>query len=147
MIVKHNFLIMQNFKYSKNKIILEVANSRETPKSKNGSIKISIIFLSHISWLGEFKGTQAWNFPFDPLCRNRILTVPRASNTRFLKIVFDSAEIFDFKTFPRMPSMDCTCKNCSHFTAGWACVPRMPSTRWNRFRACSGCHKTASAHA
>ncbi len=29
-------------------------------------------------------------------CRNRNLMVPRACNTRFLKIVFDSAEIFDF---------------------------------------------------
>ncbi len=30
-------------------------------------------------------------------CRNRILMVPGACNTRFLKIVFDSAEIFDYK--------------------------------------------------
>ncbi len=44
-----------------------------------------------------------------------------------------------------------TCKNCSHFTAGWAYVkihssyaqcamksfPRMLSVRWNRFRVCS----------
>jgi hypothetical protein len=29
-------------------------------------------------------------------CRNRNLIVPRACNTRFLKIVFDSADIFDF---------------------------------------------------
>ncbi len=29
-------------------------------------------------------------------CKNRNLMVPRACNTRFLKIVFDSAEIFDF---------------------------------------------------
>ncbi len=29
-------------------------------------------------------------------CRNRILMVPRACNTRFLKIVFDSSEICDF---------------------------------------------------
>ncbi len=29
-------------------------------------------------------------------CRNRILMVPRACNSRFLKIVFDSAKIFDF---------------------------------------------------
>ncbi len=42
------------------------------------------------------KGTQAWNFYFYFFCRNRILMVPRACNTRFLKIVFDSAEIFDF---------------------------------------------------
>jgi hypothetical protein len=35
-------------------------------------------------------------FFFTFLCRNRNLMVPRACNTRFLKIVFDSAEIFDF---------------------------------------------------
>ncbi len=29
-------------------------------------------------------------------CRNRNLMVLRACNTRFLKIVFDSAKIFDF---------------------------------------------------
>jgi hypothetical protein len=29
-------------------------------------------------------------------CRNQILMVPRACNMRFLKIIFDSAEIFDF---------------------------------------------------
>ncbi len=29
-------------------------------------------------------------------CKNRNLMVPRACNTRFLKIIFDSAEIFDF---------------------------------------------------
>jgi hypothetical protein len=44
----------------------------------------------------HLKGTQAWNFFFYFFCRNRILMVPRACNTRFLKIVFDSAEIFDF---------------------------------------------------
>ncbi len=42
------------------------------------------------------KGTQAWNFFFDFFCRNRNLMIPRGCNTRFLKIVFDSAEIFDF---------------------------------------------------
>ncbi len=44
----------------------------------------------------HIKGTQAWNIFFWLFCRNRILMVPRACNTRFLKIVFDSAEIFDF---------------------------------------------------
>jgi hypothetical protein len=29
-------------------------------------------------------------------CRNRNLMVPRTCKTRFLKIVFDSAELFDF---------------------------------------------------
>jgi hypothetical protein len=35
-------------------------------------------------------------FFFYFFCRNRNLMVPRACNMRFLKIVFDSAEIFDF---------------------------------------------------
>jgi len=42
------------------------------------------------------KGTQAWNFFLYFFCRNRNLMVSRACNTRFLKIVFDSAEIFNF---------------------------------------------------
>jgi hypothetical protein len=33
---------------------------------------------------------------FQFFCRNRNLIVPRPCNTRFLKIIFDSAEIFDF---------------------------------------------------
>ncbi len=51
------------------------------------------------------------------------------------------------KFVPRMLSMDCTCKSCSHFTAGWACaeirssyaqcamklVPRMLSIRMLKF--------------
>jgi hypothetical protein len=57
-------------------------------------------------------------------CRNRNHMVPRACNTRFLKIVFDSAEIFDFKTFPRMLSL-------------W----------WHRFRVCSACDEIRSTYA
>ncbi len=57
-------------------------------------------------------------------CRNRNLMVPRACNTRFLKIVFDSAEIFDFSTFPRMLSM-----------------------QWNRFQVCSACDEISSPYA
>jgi hypothetical protein len=41
------------------------------------------------------KGTQAGNF-FLLFCGNRNLMVPRACNTRFLIIIFDSAEMFDF---------------------------------------------------
>ncbi len=44
----------------------------------------------------NLKGTQAWHFFKYFFCRNRNLMVPRACNTRFLKIVFDSAEIFNF---------------------------------------------------
>ncbi len=57
-------------------------------------------------------------------CRNWNLMVPRACNTRFLKIVFDSAEIFDFYTFLRMLSM-----------------------RWNRFSVCSACIEISSPYA
>jgi hypothetical protein len=115
-------------------------------------------------------------------CRNRNLMVPRACDAKFLKLVFDLAEIFDLnisayaqpamKSIPRMLSQRwsslgvcsvCdeirsayaqhvfTCKNCSHFTAGWACakilslyaqcvmksLPRMLSVRQNRFCLCS----------
>ncbi len=48
----------------------------------NSLLRSNLCNVAHI-----FKGTQAWNF----FCRN-----PRACNTRFLKIIFDSAEIFDF---------------------------------------------------
>ncbi len=57
-------------------------------------------------------------------CRNRNHMVPRACNTIFFKIVFDSAEIIDFETFPRMLSM-----------------------RWNRFRVCSASDEIRSAYA
>ncbi len=50
--------------------------------------------------------------------------VPRACNTRFLKIGFNSAEIFDFETFPCMLSM-----------------------RWNRFPVCSACDEISSPYA
>ncbi len=63
-------------------------------------------------------------FFFDFFCRNRNHMVPRACNTWFLKIVFDSAEIFNFYTFPRMLSM-----------------------RWNRLRVCSACEEIRSAYA
>jgi hypothetical protein len=43
------------------------------------------------------KGTQAGNVIFPFFCRNRILMVPRACNTGFLKIVFDLGEILEFK--------------------------------------------------
>ncbi len=52
------------------------------------------------------------------------------------------------KFVPRMLNMDCTCKNCSHFTAGWACAEiRMLSVRWNRFCVCSACDKIVSKYA
>ncbi len=63
-------------------------------------------------------------FFFYFFCRNRNHLVPRACNTRFQKIVFDSAEKLDFLTFPRMHSM-----------------------RSNRFRVCSVCDEIRSAYA
>ncbi len=44
----------------------------------------------------KFRGTQAWNFFNYFFCRNRNHMVPRACKTRFLKIIFKLAEIFDF---------------------------------------------------
>ncbi len=47
-----------------------------------------------------------------------------------------------------MLSMDCTCKNCSHFTGAEHArkfVPCMLSVRWNRFRVCSAGDKIISA--
>jgi hypothetical protein len=62
---------------------------------------------------------------FDFFCRNQILMVPRVCNTRFLKIVFDSAEIFDFKHFR-------ACSACDEIGSQYAqhamkLVPRMLS--------------------
>ena len=117
------------------------------------------------------KGTQAWNFFFDFFCRNRNLMVPRACNTRFLKIVFDSAEIFEFLTFPCMLSMRWNrfpvCSACDEISSPYAqCaikfVPRMVawivhvkmftfyhwlSMRGNSFLVCSACDKIVSAYA
>jgi hypothetical protein len=62
--------------------------------------------------------------------------VPRACNTRFLKILFDSAEIFDFSMFSRMFSMlgnwFPVCSACDEISSPYAqCmikfVPRMIS--------------------
>jgi hypothetical protein len=42
------------------------------------------------------------------------------------------------------------CKNCSHFTAGWACAkfaPCMLSVQWIRFLVCPVCDKIVSADA
>jgi hypothetical protein len=63
------------------------------PNPIQPNVKPTIIY-SHSKFL--FKGTQAWNFSFDFFCKNRNYMVLRACNARFLKIVFDLAEIFDF---------------------------------------------------
>ena len=70
------------------------------------------------------KRYTSMKFFFAFFCRNRNLVVRRACNTRFLKIVFDSAEIFDFQTFPHMLSQ-----------------------RRNPFRECSASDKIRSAYA
>jgi hypothetical protein len=44
----------------------------------------------------KYKSKKARNFFKYFFCRNRFLMVSSACNTRFLKIVFNSAEIFDF---------------------------------------------------
>jgi hypothetical protein len=72
--------------------------------------------------------------------------VPRAFNTRFLKIVFDSAEIFNFLTFPCMLSQRlnhfriCSASDeirAAHAQAAMKFVLRMLSQLWNLFRTCS----------
>ncbi len=63
-------------------------------------------------------------FFFNFFCRNRNFMVPRACNTRFLKIVFYLAEIFNFKTFPLILSR-----------------------QWNPFRLCSASDEIRSAYA
>jgi hypothetical protein len=50
-------------------------------------------FLFNRRW---FLKVHNHEFFFYFFCRSRILRVPRACNTIFLKIVFDSAEILDF---------------------------------------------------
>jgi hypothetical protein len=57
---------------------------------------VCIVNKSMSSSLSKIKGTQARNFFKYFFCRNRNHMVPLACNTRFLKIVFDLAEIFDF---------------------------------------------------
>ncbi len=54
------------------------------------------------------------------------------------------------KFFPRMLSMDCTCKNVHILPLSEHAgkfVPRMLSMRWNRFRVCSTCDKIVSEYA
>ena len=104
-------------------------------------------------------------------CRNRNLMVPRACNTRFLKIVFDRPRYSTFKHFcacsacdeigsqyaqhaikfvPRMLSMDCTCKNVHILPLAEHArkfVPRMLSMQWNLFLVYSVCDKIVSAYA
>ncbi len=73
--------------------------------------------------MSGMRGTQTWIF-YTFFCKNRNLMVPRACKTRFWKIVFDSAEIFDFSTFSRMLSQ-----------------------RWNPFRVYSAGNETRYAYA
>jgi hypothetical protein len=62
------------------------------------------------------------NFFYFFFCRKQNPYGPRVSNTRFFKIIFDSAEIFALKlfayaqgamkSFQRMDVQFCTFKNC-----------------------------------
>ncbi len=118
---------------------------------------------------GLLKGTQAWNFFFYFFCRNRNHMVQRACNTRFVKIIFDSAEIFDLKHFRACSARDeirsayaqCAMKFFPHMLSinlhvktvhilplaehTRKFIPRMLSVRWNRFFVCSVCDKIVSA--
>jgi hypothetical protein len=82
--------------------------------------------------------------------------VPRACKKRFLKIVRDSAEIFNFSTFPRRLSQHlnhfCVCSasdeiRSAHAQPAKKFVPRMLSQQKNLFRACSASDKIFSAYA
>ncbi len=116
-------------------------------------------------------GTQAWNFVFEFFCRNQNLMVPRACNPRFLKIVLNSAEIFDIRHFRvcsgsneicstyaqcamklvlRMHSMDLHVKTVHILPLAEQAqkfVPRMLSVWWNCFLVCSVCDKIVSEYA
>jgi hypothetical protein len=65
-------------------------------------------------------------FFFDFFCRNRNLVVPRAWNTRFLKIIFDWAEVFDFKYFRACSACDEIGSQSQH---AMKLVPRLLSVR------------------
>ncbi len=101
-------------------------------------------------------------------CRNRDHMVPRACNTRFLKILFDSAEMFRvcsaceeirsgyaqcaMKFVPRMLSMDCTVHVKTVHILPLAeharkFVPCMLSVQCNWFSVCSACDKIVSVYA
>jgi hypothetical protein len=52
----------------------------------------------------SFRGTKARKIFYILILQKPNLLVSRACDTRFMKIVFDSAEIFNFLTFPRILS-------------------------------------------
>ncbi len=86
--------------------------------------------------------------------RNRILmVVPRACNTRFLKIVFDSAEIFDFRACSASDEIRSAFAQCA-----MKFVPRMLSMDVHvktvhilpldeHFLICSVCDEIVSSYA
>ncbi len=87
----------------------------------------------------KVKDTQAWHF-FEFFCRNRNLMVPRACNTRFLKIVFDGRDI--------------QIVNISAYAQpAIKSILRMLIQRWKSFLVCSVflvcpvCDKNVSAYA
>ncbi len=101
-----------------------------------GSVKFSLVShlgISHTSFKSHY--LQAWHFFIDFFCRNRNLMVLRACNTRFLKIVFDSADIFDVFNIS------------AYAQPAMKSIPRMLSQRWNSFRLCSVCDEIRSAYA
>ncbi len=102
----------EKFRYSQSKLgDICAVYGRTSSKTVDSRVE------TELSDKRRLKGTQAWNFFKYFFCRNRNHMVPRACNTRFLKIIFDSAEIIDFETFLRMLSM-----------------------LWNRFQVCSACN-------
>ena len=108
-----------------------------------------------------FKGPQAWNFFITFFAETETIWSQELVTQDFWKSYSIRPRYSTFKHFgtcsacdeirsvvyaqcaikfvPHMLSMDCTCKNCSHFTTGWACG--------NLFLVCSVCDEIGSAYA
>ncbi len=142
------------------KVLLRIREAKFESTQRQASKRLMYIIIIHFRNQRVSLKVHKHEIFFDFFCRNRNLMVPGACNTRFLKIVFDSAEIWflnisahaqcAIKFVPRMLSMDCTCKNVHILPLAEHArkfVPRLLSMRWNRFRVCWECDKIVSAYA
>ncbi len=125
----------------------------------------------HICCSVYLKGTQAWNFFLTFFAETETLWSQGPVTRDFWKSYpirpiysifkhFRACSACDeigsqyaqhaMKLFPRMLSMDCTCKNVHILPLAEHAqkfVPRMLSMRWNRFCVCSAWDKIVSAYA
>ncbi len=97
------------------------------------NINVILIILQFCT-IRAIKGTQAWNFLNTFFCRNRILMVSRACNTRFLNIT---------SIRPRYSLLNIS----AHAQPAMKLFPRMLSQRWNSFRICSASNEISFAYA